>query len=631
MKLKKPLSWLGLALVLTMLLLAIPTASAFAATLVFTPTVAAVGQQVTLTGSGYGANSQIGVYFSNQNVVQFKVIGTDVTIYSYVGQFAADANGNISGTYTIPATFSQGGAAVTSGTYYLYAVQLDSANPNTILTKGTLTVQPNASLNAPSPATGAPGTTITLTGTNFLPSHALTFTFEGAAVTPLTGGTSDTNGAVSATISVPYLSAGAHSITVSDGTAPQSTTFTITPYIAAAPQSGPVGTEVTIAGNGFGAVKSVTIYFNNQQVTTTLTSSTGTIDNTKFTIPDLNLPAGTYDIKVADSSSNLGTAPFQLTVPTQPPPTTTPTPTADIQVTVSGTTVNINGTGFKASSQITVSIEGSVVSTATSDANGAFATQFEVPASVTPGDHVISVTDGTSTKQYTFTKAPPAAAPDIQVLAAGTSVVISGTDFAPNSTITISVDGETLGTLTANAAGAFVSQLQMPGDLKHGDHTIAVTDGTNTKDYTYTVESTPPDIPTAVSPAQNATPKKPIVFEWTPVSDPSAPVTYNLQVATDANFSAGSVVINKTGLSSPSYTLTTDEQDLLTGKSTPYYWHVSAEDAASNQSPWTGALPFNVSAPFSFPTWLIVTVAIVGAIVLFGIGYLVGRRTAFYY
>ena len=69
----------------------------------------------------------------------------------------------------------------------------------------------------------------------------------------------------------------------------------------------------------------------------------------------------------------------------------------------------------------------------------------------------------------------------------------------------------------------------------------------------------------------------------------------------------------------------------LAGRAEAYYWRIRAMDAAANPSPWTGGGEFYISPPFSVPTWLIYTLAGVGAVIIFGIGYLVGRRTAFYY
>ena len=186
-------------------------------------------------------------------------------------------------------------------------------------------------------------------------------------------------------------------------------------------------------------------------------------------------------------------------------------------------------------------------------------------------------------------------------------------------------------TVTFQFNSSMSFEYESASNLKHGDHTISVTDGTTTKDYTYTVESTPPDVPAPSAPANGATPQRPIQFTWNAVTDPSAPVTYDLQVSSDANFGSGSILVDKTGVTATFYTLTTDEQAKLVGQSQPYYWHIRAVDAAQNQSDWSPALEVRVPAPFGFPTWLIYTLAGVGAVIIFGIGYLVGRRTAFYY
>jgi hypothetical protein len=639
MKLKKPFLWMGLVVMLVSVLLVFPTAIALGADAAVTPTTAAVGAQVTITGTLWPPSTQIAVYFSSQQMPLGSKIDTNITIYAYVGTTTIDTNGNLSHSFTIPTTLTTGNQPVIPGTYYIYpCIYNQTVSPAAfqVYAVTSINVLGNATLNPASPATGAPGTTVTLTGTNYLPNHAITITFEGTGVTPLTGASTSATGAVATTFNVPYLTAGAHSITVSDGTTTKTTTFTIVPYVVLSTASGPAGTEVTIAGNGFGAVKSVTIYFNNQQVGTNLTSTTGAIDPTKITIPDLGLAAGTYDIKVADSASNLGTTPFQLTVPTQPTPTPTPTATPDISVTPSATgdSLTIDGTGFKASSQIVVQIEGTTVTTATSSTGGAFSVQFDIPATVSAGEHTLSVTDGTNTEQYTFTKTapPPAPEPQIIVATAGNSVAIQGADFLASSPITITMDGTQIGTgITSNQAGAFAAQFQVASNLSHGEHTISVTDGVHTQTYPYTVESTPPDIPVASAPAPGATPKAPFIFQWSAVTDPSAPVTYDLQISSSATFAADTILVDKTGLALPTYTLMADEQAALAGQSAPYYWHVRAVDAASNASPWSGAMEVHVQSPFAFPRWLMYTLGGVGAIIIFGIGYLVGRRTAFYY
>jgi len=125
--------------------------------------------------------------------------------------------------------------------------------------------------------------------------------------------------------------------------------------------------------------------------------------------------------------------------------------------------------------------------------------------------------------------------------------------------------------------------------------------------------------------------ESPASFDWEDVTDESSPVTYALQIATDEDFTADSIVLEKTELAKSEYILTEKEELELAGQETPYYWRVRAIDAALNEGEWTGAGEFYVAAPFAFPRWALYTLLGIGAVIIFGIGYWLGRRTAFYY
>ena len=58
---------------------------------------------------------------------------------------------------------------------------------------------------------------------------------------------------------------------------------------------------------------------------------------------------------------------------------------------------------------------------------------------------------------------------------------------------------------------------------------------------------------------------------------------------------------------------------------------VRAINAASNEGMWVGAGEFSVAAPFAIPDWALYTLMGLGGLFLFGLGYWLGRRTAFYY
>jgi len=126
--------------------------------------------------------------------------------------------------------------------------------------------------------------------------------------------------------------------------------------------------------------------------------------------------------------------------------------------------------------------------------------------------------------------------------------------------------------------------------------------------------------------------KSPATFDWEDITDDSMPVTYVLQIAVDDDFEAASIVMEITDIELSTYTLTEAEELKLAGRQDAYYWRIKALDGASNESEWTGAGEFYVGgAGSAFPSWALYTILGIGAVLIFGIGYWLGRRTAFYY
>ncbi len=119
-------------------------------------------------------------------------------------------------------------------------------------------------------------------------------------------------------------------------------------------------------------------------------------------------------------------------------------------------------------------------------------------------------------------------------------------------------------------------------------------------------------------------------LDWEIVTDPSG-VTYSLQIATDADFSGGSIVLEKAGLSQSEYTITREERLESVSKDSPYYWHVRAVDGASNEGPWSGKGTFYVGFQFRLSQPVIYALFGVGALVFGILGFLLGRRTVDFY
>ncbi|MBN1161089.1 MAG: hypothetical protein JXA17_03985, partial [Dehalococcoidales bacterium] len=128
-------------------------------------------------------------------------------------------------------------------------------------------------------------------------------------------------------------------------------------------------------------------------------------------------------------------------------------------------------------------------------------------------------------------------------------------------------------------------------------HIISVTDGTNTKNYSFTLEREPPPVPVLSLPIDESMTKAEAFFDWEDVVDPSLPVTYNLEIASDPNFA--SVVFYKTGIEISQYLLTHNEILSAVFKDSPYFWRVKAVDGAGNESEYAEPWVFYISVPSS--------------------------------
>ncbi len=407
------------------------------------------------------------------------------------------------------------------------------------------------------------------------------------------------------------------------------------------PGSGPVDTEVEITGSGFAANEDIAIEYDGSGVNIKSGDSSTDSNGDFFSIilvPEST--AGTHTIAAIVSGIEVG-ADFTV----EPELILAPTSGE------AGAAVSVIGTGFSRRKEVTLYFKNAPVVTSLTDGDGSFSTSFSVPdletgiydveAEDADGNldavkFTVNVPPPTTTPAPTPTPTPtPSPSPSNITISAtsnsvGANVVIGGVGFKPSGNIVVKYDGEEISTATADGNGIFWAVFRVPKS-KSGDHVVSVSDGTNTAEDTFTVESTAPSVPIPLLPEMGVEIGKTLIFDWKDVTDESAPVTYDLQVATSGDFSSGSVVLDKKELGASTYTVTETEQKKLTGQETLYYWRVRAVDAASNASAWSGIGEFNVPAPFSMPNWALYTLIGLGALVLFVIGYWLGRRTAYYY
>ena len=405
------------------------------------------------------------------------------------------------------------------------------------------------------------------------------------------------------------------------------------------PEEGPVGSEVEITGMEFADRENVTISYDDEEIDIESgddeTDSSGEFICTVF-IPEST--ADTHTIKVTVGGSE---AEAEFTVE--------PEVILDPTSGEAGAEISVSGTGFGRRSDVVVYFDADAVATATASSDGSFDETFTVPE-LDKGIYDVETEDddgNLDTAKFTIMvpaspqppepipASGPAPSPTALNISAtsgkvGTDLIITGAGFEAAGTVTIKFGDEVLDTVPADASGIFVAILKVPS-RKAGEYPITISDGTNTEERTFTLEAVPPPIPEPLLPKMGVKVKTPVIFDWESVTAEAESVSYALQVATDKDFDEDSIVLEKTELVPSEYATSEAESLELAALETVYYWRVRAVDADENEGEWTGAGQFYVSKAFSFPKWALYTLLGLGGLVLFAVGYLMGRRTAYYY
>ena len=384
------------------------------------------------------------------------------------------------------------------------------------------------------------------------------------------------------------------------------------------PEKGPVGTRVEIDGLGFDDDKDIKLEYDDDDIDIVSgdedTDSKGEF-TCKIDIPEST--AGDHTI-TAEFGGEKGEAEFTVE------PDITISPTSGIV----GDEVTVSGTGFGDEVDVYIYFDGyevDITGDDKTDEDGSFEASFDVP-SVGPGTYDVEAEDDDdNSAEAEFTIAIYAEmSPTTGNV--GTQVTVSGTGFKANGTATIEYDDIEVTTAPIGSDGTFEATFYAPVSTG-GDHEVTVSDDTSTEEFTFIMESTPPPTPPPLLPMMDDKAKSMAYFDWEDVDDPSEPVTYTLQLATDAEFTEASILVEQEGLTESEYTLTEEEALESTTEETPYYWRVRAIDGASNASDWTGAGTFFVG--FVFPEltgWILYALMGLGGILLFFIGLWVGRR-----
>jgi len=371
------------------------------------------------------------------------------------------------------------------------------------LSDGTNTASATFTITAPSvtlvSSTIKSKTMIKANITGFDQSVAInTFTIGGVSITPTPASTDKAGKAYCTFTSPSTVTGGSQTLIVTDASEnTYSQTVTAVPKITLDPIAGVVGTEVTLTGWGFGALKtatmtmgttSVTLYTGTTAgVTTLVDGKIPTSSAVTFTIPS-TLTTGTYTVTVTDTAANTATATFTLGAPEF---TMTPsTGSTGILVTVTGTgwIPDIANLGWIKFDTTTVYPDGDTDSDG--KLNPLAGWTFTV-TTVAAGSHTVTVSDGTHEKTATFTVIAPSITLSATSGNVADTITITGSGFNPS--IGIGWANVYFGASTVNITTTSVTAVASDGTLGTGVK-IAVPAGKVAGNYTIKLKFTTPNL-----------------------------------------------------------------------------------------------------------------------------------------
>ena len=412
MKYTKIFRILSIAVILSLLMVAIPATPAQAAMVIeLSPESGKIGDEITILGTGFTASTEtterhVDIYFAEDEAGTTEDVGQEVNTYEHVkapivGYVDDPDEGEFETTFKVPDVLNDGtdDEDVESGTYYVYVTLYGTTRIKAVaeftVIGGEITIDPDE---------GPVGTEVEINGTDFGSREDILIEYDGDAI-KIEDGDEETNsdGEFEGTIIIiPESTAGDHTITVigDDSDRKAEAEFTVEPEITIDPEKGSPGSEATVTGTGFASNSEVTIDLDRKEVATDETDKYGSFEVT-FDLPQVE--PGTYDVKAEDEDKNDAEVEFTLGAGASFSPTTG-------NVT---TEISVSGAGFKAGLTVTIKYDDTEVATATADSNGAISATFPAPASL-HGSHTITATDGTNTVTSTFTMEstpPPAPKP----------------------------------------------------------------------------------------------------------------------------------------------------------------------------------------------------------------------------
>src|SRR2546425_1142381 len=357
------------------------------------------------------------------------------------------------------------------------------------------------------PTSGPAGTTVTITGSLFLPGSVVTISYDGTAVatTPATI-TTDLSGGFSATFTVPASTAGSHTVSAKDAASNSaSAQFNVTATIPSAPTnlsatavspsqinliwtaptnnggSAITGYKIersTDGGTSWGTIVASTVnsWYSNSflSANTTYTYKLSTINPIETSLPS----------STASATTNPATVPA-------PPRYLSATTVSPSQINLSWwTPVNTGGSAITAYKIERSTDGGTTWNTIVANTGSVLYINHYSNTGLLPSAtytyrvsaiNAIGTSAPSSSASATTSPATTQASISLSPTSgnAGTTVTVIGSNFTANSGITISYDGTavatTPGTITTSSSGGFSAAFTVPTSAA-GSHTVNAKD-----------------------------------------------------------------------------------------------------------------------------------------------------------
>ncbi len=332
--------------------------------LLVTPKAGGVGSKIALSGSAFSAGEVVNLYW------EYAGPGTGILI----GTATSDATGSFTTHAHIPSSTSYGMVPIVG-------VGLSSKTTAQAL---FVFYAPTLAL---APLSGSAGTTLTISAYGFAGKEPVQVFWNNGSTPVLTAHVNTLGYLAPTTMLIPEGTApGSYAVTLVGSTSNTSVndTFTVVaPGSLLNVTSGPVGTNVSVAGQGYAPGETVNVLWNatgpgqGTLVATGIAGSSGVI-STEFAVPAAG--NGAYPVAIVGVTSNYVT---QNTYTISNGLSLVPA------IDAPGQESTVNGTGFQANEQVQLTWDSTPLSAMTADASGNISGVVTIPANATPGTHLL--------------------------------------------------------------------------------------------------------------------------------------------------------------------------------------------------------------------------------------------------